>query len=94
MFYFYIGRDKIVKLFIDRNALLDISDDDGQTPLLRAIMNGHENCIKLLLAENYSLLNSIDKRGNCPKKLLLEKFPHLINHWIELNWIEGLRFKN
>lgn len=43
---------KIVKLLIDRKAIVNVRNRMGETPLIFAAMNGHKSVVDLLLSKN------------------------------------------
>ncbi|KAI9856131.1 MAG: hypothetical protein M1813_009249 [Trichoglossum hirsutum] len=85
------GNEAIVKLLLEKGAMLESKDQAGRTPLWWAAANGHEAIVKLLL-EKGAELNSKSYYGETPllraaanghetiAKLLLRKV---------LSWTQG-----
>jgi ankyrin repeat protein len=49
MFAAFGGHESVVKLFLERNAAVNKTNNDGYTPLYLAIISGHNTVVKLLL---------------------------------------------
>ncbi|TAL39519.1 MAG: ankyrin repeat domain-containing protein [Alphaproteobacteria bacterium] len=57
----YAGREDIVKLLIEKNADVNLEDDEGETPLIAALENKHFSIAALLL-ENGADINTVSGR--------------------------------
>lgn len=54
-----------VKLFLDQGSSIEIKDDDGDTPLLLAVSEGHLNIVRLLLDKG-AYIEAKDNDGSTP----------------------------
>jgi ankyrin repeat protein len=43
------GHEAVIRLLLERGALIDVTDKHGRTPLSLAAGNGHEAIVRLLL---------------------------------------------
>ena len=76
------GRTSVVSLILDKGADIDAEDEEGRTPLIRAVMNGHVDTVKLLLERrahieatfeaNTVLMEAVMQNHEGIVKLLLE----------------------
>jgi ankyrin repeat protein len=60
------GRNEIVKLLLDRGALIDLQNEDGSTALMMASFDGKIECARLLL-ERGADTSITDKDGKTAK---------------------------
>ena len=58
---FYFSNKKIA-LLIEKGALVDMRDESGMTPLFFAAVNGHKDCMELLIDHNADV-NCRDTEG-------------------------------
>ncbi|KAH6855416.1 ankyrin repeat-containing domain protein [Chaetomium sp. MPI-CAGE-AT-0009] len=49
------GREGLVKLLLDKGAVIDVETSTGQTPLSRAAEKGHDGIVKLLLSKGATI---------------------------------------
>ena len=63
------GDERAVKLLVENGARPDVEDDDGQTPLSRAVEGGRVAVVQLLLAQEVEL--------NCRYYIVSEDYPYL-----------------
>ncbi|UKZ72900.1 hypothetical protein TrVFT333_000537 [Trichoderma virens FT-333] len=62
----YFGVSEAVNAILQCNLSADVKDSHAATPLQYAVMNGHEDIVKLLLATGQVDPDSCDKRGGTP----------------------------
>jgi ankyrin repeat protein len=60
---------RVTKLLLNRGARPDVEDEDGQTPLSRAVEGGRVAVVQLLLAQEVEL--------NCRYYIVSEDYPYL-----------------
>ena len=60
------GDKELLALLIAAGADVNKANEDGETPLYRAIWDGHSECVKLLLAAPGIDVNKADKDGRTP----------------------------
>lgn len=59
------GDENIVRCLLEYNAKVNVADQNGQSPLMKAIEGGHTSCVDLLI--NYHAdLTARDSCGNAP----------------------------
>ncbi len=54
--------DMPLELLIEKGAIVDMKDESGMTPLFFAAVNGHKDCMELLLF-HHANVNSKDYEG-------------------------------
>jgi ankyrin repeat protein len=63
------GDERILKLLLENSALPDFEDEDGQTPLSRAVEEGSVTVVRLLIAKEVKI--------NFKYNIVSERHPHL-----------------
>jgi ankyrin repeat protein len=78
-----------VELLLEHGAELEACDDNGQTPLLAAVIDGAEAVVRTLLREGADV-NRTDDDGQVRKR----SFVHFINAIKMINWPRQARDKH
>lgn len=69
-----MGHENIVNLLLSKNACTLTRDEDGQTALHRAAINGHIRIVEILLKNNENLKFIRDFKEQTPYDLVTDDF--------------------
>ena len=75
-----VGKEKIIRLLLDRGADVELLDADGRNALHRAYINGCTNAAELLATRYPQLLSIIDIKNKRPKDYYDENMSRSV-HW-------------
>jgi ankyrin repeat protein len=78
------GHDNILKVLVEKNAAIEVTDERDRTPITWAAKKGHENIVRILLKRNASttkpdiegntpLMWAIDRRHDQIVRMIMEK---------------------
>ena len=73
----------IVRLLLERGALIDKAKDNGDTPLIIASEEGHVDTVRLLLEKGASI-EEVDNDGDTPLTTARDNGHSEIVHLLEL----------
>ena len=101
------GHETLVRLLLDRNAKLELEDDDQSTPLMNAVRMNHNEIAQLLIAKDANvhtmdgecrtLLHGVARNGNIDLvKLLLDRHcdVHAVSKFGDTPFLEAVYSNN